>query len=432
MYARTKQSFACWEHLNAFPLDANAWLEVDNKLRQAGRQGMLLIDDCAQHMTAINRLVDALGERERPFLRVVLTVNAAQWRTRTKSRFFFSRGSLERVSHLTDGDISEVVNLVDREAEIRKLVESEFLNLGHRDKIKRLRDRCNSDMFVCLKNIFGSDRLDDILLKEFADLDQPSQDVYRHVSAIQAMGGRVHRQLIMRLLGLEAGGVQTLLGQMEEVVNEYDVDPQRGLYGWGARHDVIAQVIATYKYADQGELSDLLDRLIEGLNPTVYLELETARAISANEMGIARLTNASDRARLLQKLIAKVPGERTPRRRLVRLYLDEGDLEGADRAISVSRREIGQDDIVDRYRAILAMERAEQPSGLLDEDRYAMLLEAERLARACVSRKPNDRFNYRVLGQVGELIAQRTGATNVLDDAIEAMRSAEAYVALRT
>lgn len=426
---RVDEQFACWEHLNAFPLDPEGWLEVETRLRQAGRQGMLLIDDCAQHMTAVNRLVEALGAIDRPFLRLVLTVNAAQWRTRTKSKYFFSRGSLERISLLTDADIGEMVSLVDRETEIRKLVEADFLHLGHQDRIRRLRDRCSADMFVCLKNIFGSERLDEILLQEFAELEEAPRDVYRHVAVIQSMGGRVHRQLIMRLLGLEAGGVQTLLGQMEEVVDEYDIQPRLGLYGWGARHDVIAQVIATYKYADQRELFSLLERLIEGLNPTVHIEMETARSIASHEMGIPRLIDVAERVKLLEKLISVVPGERTPRRRLIRLYLDEGDLEGADRAIVVARRDIGQDDIVDRYRAILAMNRAEQSPGLLSEDRYAMLLEAERLARACILRRPNDRFNYRALGQVGVLLADRHRDPRLLDDAISAMKAAESDIA---
>ncbi|QNG36552.1 hypothetical protein F1C76_08085 [Geodermatophilaceae bacterium NBWT11] len=429
MYSRLSQGFSCWEHLNNFPLDAHAWLEVEARLRSANRQGILLVDDCAQNMAALNRLVDGLGAIARPHLRIVVTVNAAQWRTKMKSSYFYSRGSIEKISLLTDGDISEMVNLVDRVASIRQLVNHDFLHLGHKDKIRRLRDRCNADMFVCLKNIFANERLDEILLQEFADLDESSQTVYRHVAVLQSMGGRVHRQLIMRLLGLEAGGVQTLLGQMEEVVDEYDVDVRMGLYGWVTRHDVIAQVIATYKYADQVELLGLLTRLIDGLNPTIHLEMETARSIASHDMGINRLIDVDERVQLLEKLIAKVPGERIPRRRLVRLLIDQGSLDDADRAIQVSRRDLGQDQIIERYRALLAIARAEQKSSLMPEDRLAMVLEAERLIRSCVARSPKDRYNYRVMGQVGEVLYRLSGSLKVLEDAIALMASAEAQIA---
>lgn len=428
MLKRMDEGFACWEHSNTFAFDADAWLSVETRLREQGRYGVLLIDDCAQHMSAVNRLADGLGALERPHLQVVLTVNAAQWKLRTKSSYFSSRGSFERVSLLMEADIREMVNLVDRVADIRRLVETDFLNLGRQDKLQRLRDRCSADMFVCLKNIFGSERLDEILLKEFADLDEGSRDVYRHVAAIQALGGKVHRQLIMRLLGLEAGGIATLLGQMDAVIHEYDVDPRKGLFGWGTRHDVVAHVIATYKYADQTELARLLGRLIDGLNPAIHLELETARQLASNDMGIPRIEDFDERVRLLEHLIAIVPGERTPRRRLVRMYLSEGDLEGAERSIASVRRDLGQDDIIDRYRAVLAMQRAEQSGGLLDEDRFAMLLEGERLARTCITRRPMDRYNYRVMGQIGALIAERRGDTTVLDDCIEMMRAMEAKV----
>jgi GTPase SAR1 family protein len=428
LHRRQQAGFAAWEHLNSYPLNVDAWLEVESALRHSGRQGVLLIDDCAQHLSAMNKLVDSLGKIDRPFLRLVATVNASQWKTRTKSRYFYSRGSTERLSLLTDSDIREMVNLVDRKPEIRAMVEADFLHLGHQDKVRRLRDRCSADMFVCLKNIFRTEKLDNILLQEFTDLETPARDIYRHVAAIQSMGGKVHRQLIMRLLGLEAGGLQALLGHMDGVVDEYDIRHSAGLYGWATRHDVIAGVIATYKFADQRELYNLLDRLIEGLNPTIHIELETARAIAADEMGISRLSNQSQQVELLEKLISVVPGERTPRRRLIRLFLNQNDLGEAERAVAVSQRELGPDNIIDRYRAVLAMRRSEQLEGLLDEDRLAMLLEAERLARGCIAKQPYDRYNYRALSDVGIAIATRFSDVRVLDATIEMMKGAEADI----
>ena len=425
LHRRQQAGFAAWEHVNAYPLNVDGWLEVETALRSAGRQGVLLVDDCAQHMTALNKLVDALGAMDRPFLRVVATINAGQWKTRTKSRYFTTRGSTERLSILTEGDIRNLVNLVDRQPGIRSLVEGDFLQLGHQDKVQRLRDRCSADMFVCLKNIFRTDSLDNILLQEYADLEEPARDVYRHVAAIQAMGGKVHRQLIMRLLGIDAGGLQSLLAGMEGVVEEYDIKHQQGLYGWTTRHDVIAGVIATYKFADQRELVQLIDRMIEGLNPTNYIELETARSIAATEMGIPRIGDREQQVALLRKLIRVVPGERTPRRRLIRLFLTEGDLVEAERAISASNRELGQDNIVDRYRAVLTLRRSEQLTGLLEEDRHALRLEAERLALACIRRQPLDRYNYGVLADVGIALAAHSGETRALVDAIRLMTEAE-------
>lgn len=428
LHRRQQAGFACWEHLNAYPLNVEAWLEVESGLRAAGRQGLLLVDDCAQHMTALNKLVDGLGALDRPFLRIVSTINAGQWKTRTKSRYFTSRGSTERLSVLTESDVRSLVNLVDRKPEIRALVEGEFMQLGHQDKVQRLRDRCSADMFVCLKNIFRADNLDNILLQEYADLEEPARDVYRHVAVLQAMGGKVHRQLIMRLLGIDAGGLQALLAGMDGVVEEYDIKHTQGVYGWTTRHDVIATVIATYKFADQGELVQLIDRLIEGLNPTNYLELETARAIAATDMGIQRVGDREQQSALLRKLIRVVPGERTPRRRLIRLFLTDGDLVEAERAIAASVREVGQDNIVDRYRAVLALRRSEQMEGLLDEDRHALRLEAERLARACIHKQPLDRYNYGVLADIALAMANNGGDTRALVDAIRVCAEAEADI----
>jgi hypothetical protein len=425
---RVDQGFQCWEHRNAFALDVDAWLEVDNNLRAGNRQGVLLIDDAGRQLREINKLVEALGARDRPHLRIVITTSGSQWKNRTKSRYFFSRGSLERLSRLTEPDIDHLINLVDQRAQIRVLVEDDFLQLGRGDRVKRLRDRCSSDMFVCLKNIFHNDSLDNILLQEFAELNDSGQDIYRAVAALQAMGGQVHRQLIVKLLGIDSGQLGNLLSEMEDTVHEYDIDPRRGLYGWQTRHDVVARVIATYKFADQSELTTLLENLIQELNPSVHLELETARAIAAGDMGIARVSDRQVQADLLNRLILAVPGERTPRRRLVRLHLDEGNLLEADRAIAASRRDLGRDTIITRYDAVLSVRRAEQTDGILDEDRRAMLLEGERLARECIRAQPLDRFNYRALADVGGALARKFGDTSVLESVVEQMRAVESDV----
>jgi len=321
--------------------------------------------------------------------------------------------------------LEQLVNLVERQPDIRALVERQFAVLSREQRIRRLRDRCSAEMYVCLKNIFGSERLDDILLREYAELNPEEQDVYRHVAVVQAMGGRVHRQLILRLLGVEAGRLQALLTPLEGIVTEYDILPRDGLYGWTTRHDVIADVIATYKFAAPDELYALLRRLIEGINPTVWLELESARAICINEWGIARLPNDEDQLTLFKKLISTIPGERIPRRRLIKKYLNIGRLDDAGQAIQAAYETIGQDNIIDRYRVYLAQARAEQTPGILDEDRIAMLYTAHSLALRCIRNAPSDRHNYRSLAEVGLALARRTGDTTELDDAIEKMKAGE-------
>ncbi len=425
---RHGEQFLCWEHLNDFTLDVDGWIEKEAELRRANRQGILFVDDAPATMAEVNRLVDRLGSIERPYLRVVLTATTPQWSSRAKSRYFFSRGSIERLSRLTETDIDQLVNLVDRESSISDLVSPSFKQLGRSERVKRLRDRCNADMFVCLKNIFATEALDQILLQEFALLGPEEQDVYRTVAALQAMGSRVHRQLVVRLLGIDAGILSSLLQRMDEVVTEYPIDERYGLYGWTTRHDVIADVIATYKFADQEELYALLARLIDGLNPVLELEKTTANSIASDGMGIARLTDRERQISLLQKLIEVVPGMRTPRRRLIRLYLETGRLPEARTAIELAQSALKGDGVVERYRARLAQLRAEQTPGLMNEDRIAMLREASSIADNCITKNPADRYNYRTLAEIGIAIANRGSDITALDAAIERMNAADELI----
>jgi predicted RND superfamily exporter protein len=57
-----------------------------------------------------------------------------------------------------------------------------------------------------------------------------------------------------------------------------------------------------------------------------------------------------------------------------------------------------------------------------------MLQEAERIARACISNHPTDRYNYRALASVGRIFAQRYNDTALLVESIEMIRSAEANI----
>ncbi len=107
------------------------------------------------------------------------------------------------------------------------------------------------------------------------------------------------------------------------------------------------------------------------------------------------------------------------------MFLDDGLLDEAERAIRSAQEELGKDGIVERYRATLTLRRALNNVGLMEEDRYAMLLEAERIALTCVSAWPHDRYNYRVLADVGIALADRFIRLEVLDNTIALMKDTE-------
>lgn len=425
LYRRSEEGFACWETLDAYPIDVDGWLEVEANLRRAKRQGFLLIDDCTRSLGSVNRLADKLAALDRPFLRLVVTANAGAWSSRHKSRAFFSRGNQMKLGRLTDVDLERFVNLVDAERRINELVEPSFKLLSKAQQRARLRDRCSAEMYVCLKNIFGSNELDYILLNEYSALGEAERDVYRHVAALQAMGAKVHRQLVLRCLNVEAGQLDALLTLLEGIVEEYVVNASEGLYRWSVRHDVIAGVIAQYNFADSQQLRNLFEVIISGINPGVFMELETARALCTTDWGIPRLTDPDDQITLFRQLIAVLPAERIPRRRLIKRYLDSRDLGEAAQAIKSARAAFGGDTIVDRYEVLMSLYRAEEDSQLLPQYRLAILNEALRKGKALASSGFTDKHNIRVLADVAVAIARRTGDTSEIEAAVQRFYQAE-------
>lgn len=420
----TDEAFDCWEHRSHFPFRSRDWIEIEHRLRGDSRRGVLIIDDCPDSLRQINLLADHLGTLDEPALRVILTASLSQWRPRTKSPVVFARGITETVSTLSELDIWALVNLIEQQPVIRALVESSFGRRSRHDQIAMLRRRCRADMYVCLKNIFATDALDTILLREYAGLEPAQQSMYRYVSALEAAGSQVHRQLIVRTLNIAADVVASLLSLMEGLVEEFDISPVDGLYGWSTRHRVIAQTITRYKFADQDERFELFKTVIAQLNPSIWIELRSLRNLCEREFGIGSLGDDQRQLELYRMMMSVAPGERIPRHRLISKLLHLGDLEAAEQEIRSAENACGYDSPLNRFKVRLAIRRAEITAGVLPEDRKAMLLEAERLARSGIRRNRADKYAYISLGEVAAAMAELTEDVTMLDLVLEDLQEA--------
>lgn len=421
--------YFCWEHNNNVPFVKADWLAVEASLRTEGRYGVLLIDDCPPLLSQVNQLLTSLSEIETSALIVVVTAASPQWRPRTKSPVFFERGESFELSRLSDADISELINLLDRKEAVKKLVAPIFSSSTNAEKFTLLRRRCGADMYVCLKNVFATESLDSILLREYAELSPESQALYRLVAALEATGAQVHRQLILRLASVDAGTVSALLSLLEGVVDEFDVDAHNGVFGLSTRHRVIAQKIAQYKFADEDERFELLQRVARGLNPTVYLELRLVRELCDNGFGIGSLTNDERQVELYKILVELAPGERIPRHRLIGKYLRMGELDLAERELQDAVEAVRLDPPLARYEVLLLVHRSQQTPGIMDEDRYALLLRAYTRSLESIKRFVRDPYSRIVRADVALAIAELTKDTDRLDDAITDLE--DAYAELR-
>ncbi|MGW6130308.1 SIR2 family NAD-dependent protein deacylase [Cellulomonas sp. NPDC055163] len=411
--------YSCWEHDPNFPFLRSEWLSVEAQLRASGLYGILLVDDCTPILSQLNQLLTHLSQIPDCALLIVVTAGSTQWRPRTKSPIFFTHGEDFVLSRLTPADLNDLLNLVDRQPQLRNMIAPAFALATRSERYTLLRRRCAADMYVCLKNVFASESLDGILLREYAELSEDNQNVYRLVAALEATGAQVHRQLVLRLLGVEAGTVQALLQLLEGVVDEFDIRPTEGIFGLSTRHRVIAQTIANYKFADQDERYNLFRQVLDGLNPTVFLELRLARELCDREYGIGSLTSDDKQVELYRQLVALVPGERIPRHRLIAQYLHMGELDLAEREIREAVDAVRLDPPLARYSVRLLMQRAVKTPGIMREDRHALLLRAESKALEAMRKFANDPYSYVIRADVALAIAELLDDGRGLDDAIE-------------
>jgi hypothetical protein len=409
-------------------LEIDDWLGVAKTLAHDNKLGLLFVDDAHLHIYELNELIDALVSDNLSSLKVIVVSSRNNWSPRAKTPNFFKTGKEFRLSRLDSDEINRLITLVDNKTEIRQLVEDTFTGFSRDEKRRRLVERCEADMFVCMKNIFASDSFDDIILREFADLPAPCQEIYRYVAALENAGVRVHRQLIIRLLHVAMGQITDILEHLTDIVTEYSIDDKNHIYGWTGRHPVISAIITEYKFSETDAIITLFDRVLDNIVPTYDIEIRSIRELCSLDSGIRRIPDKRIQNRLLRKMISVAPGERVPRHRLIRNLIDIGEFDQALTEIRIFDKDFGNDGPVARYRINLMVARATRTPKIMPEDRLTILEQAREMAVTAIHR-----YNFvpRVFGaycDVGIAIYQQSGRSEVFDDAIRELKEAETRI----
>ncbi|MDU8357653.1 SIR2 family protein [Pseudomonas syringae group sp. J309-1] len=425
MHAQNMRGWHAWEHKSDHTLLYSHWLEVATYLKSKSEQGILFVDDAHNHMNEVNSLVDLLAGEENKNLKLILISARNQWNPRVKTPNIFKRGKQYVLKGLDYSEVDELLTLVDTNPELKPLVENNFSGFSRAERKRRLTVRCESDTFVCLKNIFASEKFDDIVLREFASLPEDYREVYRLVAAMESSGINVHRQLVIRLLGIPAQNVTASLTNLVDIIHEYVISEKDGIYGWKGRHPVITDIISQYKMTDIKEYFSLFEKVIDNIVPTYDVEIRTIRQLCGFEKGINRIPDKHVRNKLLRKMISIAPGERVPRHRLIRNLIDINELEKADTEIRLFENDFKADGPVHRFKIMLLLARAERTLGILDEDRIAILDKARALASHAVDRYKDNKDIMRIFCDVGIEVFKKTKDMSVFDEAMGKLRLAE-------
>ncbi|WP_454877228.1 SIR2 family protein [Pseudomonas aeruginosa] len=425
IYSLSQSNYKTWEHKTDHTLLADQWRQVAKTLKERNEKGVLFIDEAHNHLHEINALADLLVADESENLTLLLVSARNQWNPRIKTPNLFKRGELFRLKGLDPVEIEELLTLVDTNPDLKPLVENNFSGFSRAERKRRLTVRCESDTFVCLKNIFASEKFDDIVLREYAALSREHQEIYRLVAAMESSGINVHRQLVIRLLGIPAENITASLTNLVDIIHEYAISIKDGIYGWKGRHPVITDIISQYKMTDAAEYYSLFDNVIDHIVPTYDVEIRTIRQLCGLEKGIGRIPDKHVRNKLLRKMISKAPGERVPRHRLIRNLIDINELEKADTEIRLFENDFKADGPVHRFKIMLLLARADRTSGILEEDRIAILERASTYAKDVTERFKDNKDILRTYCDVGVEIFRRTKDFSVFDDAMGKLKQAE-------
>lgn len=417
--------FLGWEHQSNRPFFSQDWRSVAMKLKEEDREGVLVLDDAHLYLPEVNDLVNSLVADENSFLRLIVTSSNNHWKPRVKSSNLARFGHTERLSRLDDLEISSLLNLVQNQANISRLVDHSFRGFTYQERKRRLMERCNSDFFVCLKNIFANERFDFIVLREFASIPSDFQDIYKHICALESLGVIIHRQLVIRMLSISAQDLPVVLDNLDGLVEEYTLDRRNSVYGWRGRHPVISNIVTEYKFSDPDEIFSLIRRVVSTLSPSYDVEIATMRQLCSSDMGIRRISDVGDQNELLRIMISTAPSERVPRHRLISNLIRQGAFSDAETEIRVFEHDLKLDGPTRRYKIRLKLERAIGTPGIMPEDKAKLLNDAHDAVVGLVERTPNLPHNLRLFGDVCLEIYKVTGDYAYVEAVRRVMRSAE-------
>jgi hypothetical protein len=419
------RGFLCWEHKPEQSLSAEEWRKLAGYIKSTGMNACLFIDEAHAELSEINDLVDSLVTDGNKALRLLLVSSANHWYPRIKTPSLHKQGIEYSLNRIQGTEIDRLLDLAQNVTPVRALVEQRFAGFSRGERRQRLTQRCEADMFVCLKNIFASEKLDDIILREYAALNPYLQDIYKIVAAMECAGVRVHRQLIIRLLGIPATQINAILVGLSDIVHEQTVDERSGIYAWRGRHPVIMKIIADHKYYAIAKRYDLFSKVIDMIHPTYDIEIRTIRELCNLESGLATIGDRREQNVLLRKMISVAPGERVPRHRLIRNLIALGEYDQAETELRLFEKDFKLDGPAARYKIDLAVARAIRSPGLMDEDRLVLLDKARQSASAAASKFGANKSVLTAYCEVGVEIARLGGGRDVFDQAIEALKDAE-------
>lgn len=417
--------YLAWEHNSDRQLLVTEWIEVAKRLQSDEKFGVLFVDNAHDHLYEINKIADALVSAELTNFQVVLASPRHDWNPRVKSPNLYKYGKEYHLSELSDAEVDRLIQLVETEPRVANLVENTFGNFSKAEKRRRLRQNCNKNTFVCMRNIFDNDSFDHIILREFASLSPSLQEIYRVVSALESFNVKVHRQLVIRLTGVAPQSIMAALDGLTDIVEEYSVDEKKGVYGWRGRHKVITEIITKYKFNEQGAIYKLIERVIDCLSMTYDLEVRTVRNLCSGTGGISKAGTKEQQNKLLQRIISQAPGERIPRHRLISNLISLGQIAKAETEIRIFENDFREDGPVARYRVKLLLYRALKSTGLLEEDRKTILSEAVALAKKNISRFPLNKYVLASYCDTGLASLKLTGSFAVFDSAMTLLKEAE-------
>ncbi len=419
------KGYQCFEHKVDFELLDREWIDLAKSMTSQGQKAALFIDDAHMHLHQINFLLNTIMSDRVQNLKILISSTRNHWYPRVKSAAFFKISREFSLGKLMAEEVESVLNLVDSNPEIRALVEESFSGFSRYEKRRRLIDQCESETFVCLKNIFSTEKFDDIILREYAGLSQEYQEIYRLVAAMESSGVRVHRQMVIRLLGIHPSFVSDALLHLTDIINEYPVSEREGIYGWRGRHSVIMSILTKYKFPEIEMLTDLFEKIIDSISPTYDIEVRTIRELCNVESGLPRIPDKVIQNRLLRKMMSIAPGERIPRHRLIRNLIEMGDFEKGEAEIRIFEKDFGADAPVTRYRIHALEGRALRSPGLLEEDRIAILIQAKNAAISAAMKYPDNRLIIGALCEIGIQIWRKTGNFETYDLAIAELKESE-------
>lgn len=348
-----------------------------------------IIDNAADNIELINRIVSRYNSEKRPIL-FLLGARLNEWRQANRATL----GTEFQIEPLSDPEINRLLAYLEEFSKLNRLAE-----LDPEMRFSVIKNKHQQELLVAMKEATEGRSFDAIIEDEFRGIANPvAQRLYLIVCGFYQYGTYIRTGLLSSMLQIaEAQLYEELKGSVEGIVVYKTLNESRGLYVARARHRTIAGIVWE-RCGLLGDRENILQSAIEALNLNYGVDKAAFEDFVRSDRMISDIGTLEGRIRFFDKACRIDPKSPYVRQHYARMFLRSDKPDSALRLINEAIQLDPSVRVLHHTRAHILKELALTSTS--DEIARRFLVQSEDGYRQAINMYQRDEYSYQGLAEL--------------------------------